>query len=193
MKMIINVTDLGTNYLVNNIFIKDIVSNNDGFEKIEIYDTMLFRVIKEHLLKNETVRLPKNVNPLKPSDLIIGDKNDLNIAKDAAISEIQNIYNNRIGAGSNFIFYEFQLLNNILILAGYTLTNDNKEDRYLDILNKGDSTLIDALQKYLETQSKIEELDTLKKQVDDVLIQINDSISIEDIESNKNTFINNLS
>lgn len=193
MKMIINVTDLGTNYLVNNIFIKDIVSNNDGFEKIEIYDTMLFRVIKEHLLKNETVRLPKNVNPLKPSDLIIGDKNDLNIAKDAAISEIQNIYNNRIGAGSNFIFYEFQLLNNILILAGYTLTNDNKEDRYLDILNKGDSTLIDALQKYLETQSKIEELDTLKKQVDDVLIQINDSISIEDIESNKNTFLNNLS
>jgi len=192
MKMIINVVDLGTNYLVNNVYTDDRVKN-DGFEKIEIQDTILFEAIKTHLILGEIVRLPKNVNPIKPSDIILSTGSDVDIAKDAALSEVMSAYNNRIGSNTFFYFYDYQVLNNQLIVAGYNITGDTKEDQYLNILSSGDSVLIDTLQKFLETQSKIEEIYSLRESVKDVLIQLNDSVDITSIELVKNTFLSSLS
>jgi len=191
MKMIINVVDLGTNYLVNNVY-TDEKRRDDGFEKIEVNDAALFNKIKLHLLQDKTVRLPKKLL-LTITDIILSTGTDVDIAKGAAISEVMGIFNNRVGTHMNFYFYDFQVLNNMLTVAGYNITTTNKEDQYLAILSTGDSILIDTLQKFLEVQASIEEIYSLRESTKDSLIALNDAIDITTIETIKNTFLSTFS
>jgi hypothetical protein len=54
-----------------------------------------------------------------------------------------------------FDFFEFSILNNKLIDAGYIITDINREEKYLEIINTGDSVLISNLETYLEVKDRI--------------------------------------
>ena len=62
---------------------------------------------------------------------------------------------NRIGFQLDFDIFEFTLLNNQLIQKGYVITEDNREEKYLQIINDNDQEDIDLLTRFLEALDRI--------------------------------------
>ena len=85
-----------------------------------------------------------------------------------AIDEVQKLANNAV----NFLrggelenrfsndfyltFMEYIMANTYFMSKGYFITEENREDIYLDILNSGDTELIAKLEAYLEVLDDIE-------------------------------------
>lgn len=54
-----------------------------------------------------------------------------------------------------FDFFEFTLCNNYLASKGFFITDENREEVYIGIINSGDDRTIEHLEKYLNTLDKI--------------------------------------
>lgn len=54
-----------------------------------------------------------------------------------------------------FDFFEFTLCNNYLASRGYFITNYNREEKYIEIINSGDMELIEHLETYLNLLDRI--------------------------------------
>lgn len=61
----------------------------------------------------------------------------------------------RLGIHSIFEFFDFIMLNNTLTAAGYVITNSNRREKYLEIIDTGDIELIDTLELYLNALDKM--------------------------------------
>ena len=62
---------------------------------------------------------------------------------------------NRVGYDLNFDVFEFVLLNNQLINKGFVITDENREDKYLEIINLDDDELIETLRNFLEAFDRL--------------------------------------
>jgi len=193
MKMFCNVMDCGSTYLVNNVFKNTsdntpIISNNSIM--LEIKDTAVYDSIVYYLGKSKIVRIPKNVDPLTATDLIIAVNNDnLENEKSAARFTVINVINRSAGSTTNFDFFRFSVLNNKLNAKGYNITGDEKEDQYLNILSSGDDSLIGLLQKFLEVQAKIEEYDDMYDQAQTALQEIDDATNNTEVSQARDKFL----
>lgn len=63
----------------------------------------------------------------------------------------RSVLTNRIGFELNFEVFQFILLNNELLDKGFVITKDNREEKYLEIINTNDQGNIDLLTRYLES------------------------------------------
>ena len=191
MKLYCNVVDSGSTYLVIDAFSTNTHINfSTGKLVIEINDVATYNAISKFLLDGKIVHIPKNVDVVKPSDLIVEKgKDKLSLEKEAAFSQMSNLVNRRLGNIYNVDFFEFAILNNQLLSQGYSITGDTKEDQYLAILDTGDDALISTLQSFLEVQNKISEYqniyDSFKKAMDD----INEATDANDVIFIKNQFL----
>jgi flagellar motility protein MotE (MotC chaperone) len=59
-------------------------------------------------------------------------------------------------------FVSFFILNNELSSKGYTITEDNREEVYIKIIETGDVQLINDLEKYINLRDSIKELEKKK-------------------------------
>jgi len=84
--------------------------------------------------------------------------------------------------------YGFIVLNNDLVNAGYAITNDNREEKYLAILETGDEALINKLEDYLNYKDEIERVAQLERKFAKYVTEINNAL-IEDIEGIQNKFL----
>ena len=83
----------------------------------------------------------------------------LEIWKTTALSMYEKEY--FAGAMGNkfyIVALSFMLLNTELSSKGYFITDDNREEQYLNILNTGDTDLIEKLEQYLVHMDKINEI-----------------------------------
>lgn len=44
---------------------------------------------------------------------------------------------------------------NVLLSEGYVITNENQEEKYIEIINKGDDTLVNTLSEYLDVKDEL--------------------------------------
>jgi hypothetical protein len=61
----------------------------------------------------------------------------------------------RLGIHSIFEFFDFIMLNNTLSAAGFIVTNQNRREKYLEVIDTGDIDLIDTLELYLNALDKM--------------------------------------
>lgn len=54
-----------------------------------------------------------------------------------------------------FDFFEFTMCNNELASRGYFITQNNREEKYIEIINSGDMELIECLETYLNLLDRI--------------------------------------
>jgi hypothetical protein len=110
----------------------------------------LFNTVSE-LLKSSVVRYNSNhVGELKIEDLKIEKIDPFSIKKMLTIQRGMLLINQRINILSLFGFANFIILNNYMLDAGYFITNENREQKYLEIINTTDKKLIKKLEEYLE-------------------------------------------
>lgn len=172
--------------------------------------------VKRYLSEGKTIKISKYIEftEAQPKDLIISDVDELTLQKNIAINNINSLMHQTIIGvcvidAMNFLQSYMQLLNN-----GIFITDSNREDKYLEIIEKSqeylepeplsDNTTFEEEQQYLDNKHKFtiaqENLKNLEtylnaydklfkiKYVTDILNTAKDSVeNAETVESLKQT------
>ena len=116
---------------------------------------------------------------------------DVNTPAGKAILKVRNKFRGIIG-DSGFLLLnltelvKFMLLHDKFASLGIYITEENKEDKYIEILEKDDEKLLNDLEEYIEVQEKMTEL-VRAVDVYDKLIQ-----KIKEVDENDETEINKI-
>ena len=116
---------------------------------------------------------------------------DVNTPAGKAILKVRNKFRGVIG-DSGFLLLniveivKFMLLHDKFASLGIYITEENKEDKYIEILEKDDEKLVNDLEEYIEVQEKMTELVRVVD-VYDKLIQ-----KIKEVDENDETEINKI-
>jgi len=192
MKLIAGINDVGVNYQIVSVFQGDeeTIFEFGGVRLYEISSIECYNAIETSLEANQSVFFAKNlINPLVEGDLIIQAAEDAIVAAAlGARNQARQFTSNRVGSLSMFDFYGFTIINNRLIDLGYVITDENREAKYLEIINAGDQAIIDALDIYLDLRDKLDE----RKSTYDIYKIFSDEVilltTVEDIEARLATF-----
>lgn len=113
-------------------------------------------VIREAISEFKMVFLPKNINgELCISDVVIEDIDGFEKDKRIALVDIYNkmdYYQFNIGA---IDFFNFLATYSKLAAEGYFIHEDNREEKYIEIIETDDEDLICVLDEYLELSDRI--------------------------------------
>ena len=74
------------------------------------------------------------------------------------------------------------LLHDKFAAEGIYITNENREEKYIEILEKDDPKLLEALEKYIEALDRVDIINNLVKEYDDLVEKIK-SYDGEDFDS----------
>ena len=62
---------------------------------------------------------------------------------------------------SNFELYHFFKLNHYLESKGFFITDENREEKYLEVINSGDAEALEKLSEYLDSLDEFNAIDDI--------------------------------
>lgn len=80
-------------------------------------------------------------------------------------------------------FVSFMLLNNEFVSKGYIITEENREENYIKIIETGDMQLIDKLEKYISLIDSIKDLQTKKDEYYDIVEKLTTLSDLNDTKT----------
>lgn len=83
-------------------------------------------------------------------------------------------------------FVSIMLINNKFTEKGIIITDDNKEECYVKIIEMGDDSLIDDLEKFINLKDKIKKIQLKKDEYVNIIEQLYDLDDHNDEQSVKN-------
>lgn len=188
------VEDRGTYYRVTSVTQNTL----DGQAyKNELYVNMSYVAgiqVKEAILAGKIVNIRKPLNnvELLPGEYDILDPleiDELQANKDGSLVRVRMLINPILSKISGFALYGFTVLNNDLASAGYFITNDNREEKYLEILETGDEKLIAKLEDYLNYKDEIENIAFLERKFSAFREEIKKSQTIDQVNELTDKFL----
>lgn len=90
------------------------------------------------------------------------------------LERAENYYKFRVNQGSLLDYLYYIDINNELNDKGFFITDDNKEEKYLEILETGDEKLIDLLEEFLIIKDQLSALKTARKTFVKVIEKLNE-------------------
>ena len=124
----------------------------------ETDDRALFTFIKNKL-DIAQIQYPKDIaGKLIREDLIIIDYDLITTHREGVLNKARNYISTRLNAVSLFELYEFMVCNFELIEKGFVITNKNRRQKYLDIIDAGEIETIDLLERLLNSKDKLESI-----------------------------------
>ena len=125
------------------------------------------KLIKDAIVAGHEVRIGK---PLRGAEVLPADVkilktevDDIVSIKENAIKRVRMLINPEMASTSGLTFYGFMCLNNDLADKGIFITDENRESKYLSILETGDEKLIGKLEEYLNYRDEIARVASLHK------------------------------
>ncbi len=116
-------------------------------------------VIREAISEHKRVYLPKNVpGELCISDVVICETDGLEKDKMIALSDMYRKMDYHLFNVSAMDYFDYLGAFNVLASMGYFITDKNREEKYLEIIESGDEGLISNLETYLENKDKLEKI-----------------------------------
>jgi hypothetical protein len=158
-KLVLHVIDKGEMMQVTGTSIQlgDFYADNTVYVFSDFNDDReLFEWVRARL-KSSTVqykKLDRNVQLIK-EDFVVSKNDALTQKKERALTKGMNYMSSRVQLGVVFDFFNFIMANNKLLDGGYVITNENRTDKYLEIVDEGDPDLIDALEMFLTTRDRL--------------------------------------
>ena len=168
------VSDIGTHWQVDGVVKSDLVFLHSGRQYLNL-SHMASIEIKKELAQGNKVAIAKNIEKAEISlgDYIVNPVDETTKMKNRALVAVSNLIDSYIVSLSMLDFFNFITLNNIFIEKGIVITEDNREEKYLEIINTEDEKLIQSLEKYLEAKDRIsqvywryEKIENFKKELD---------------------------
>ena len=189
------VQDRGTHWFVTNVTQNTLDNLADKDEKILKLSYMSHQLIKEALMSGKKVHVQKSAlrtNEVLPGEFTIIDgveNNELESLKESSIIKVRMLVTPEFAKISGFSMYGFIVLNNDLSNVGYFITNENREEKYLEILETGDEQLIQKLEDYLNYKDEIEQLSGLERKFSKFRKDIQECDSKEKVETLEKNFL----
>lgn len=188
------VQDRGTYWKVTNITKNtlDNLANKD--EKVLKLSYMSYQAMKEALMEKKAVHVQKSLrtDEVLPGEFEVIDletSDPLNEARDASVTKIRMLITPELSKISGFALYGFIILNNDLSNAGYFITNENREEKYLEILETGDEKLIAKLEDYLNYRDEIDTVAYFERKFSEFRAEIKTASSVEEVEQIEQRFL----
>jgi hypothetical protein len=154
-KYLFAIHDQGEYKKINSATIRDNSFDVDPNLFYETDQVDFFNTVRE-LIKDNEVKYPSAwAGKLTLSNLIQTKYDPLQLKKMDAISRGTLLISQRINVFSLMGFAKFIILNNYLADKGLFITDENREEKYLEIINTNDSSLISKLEEYLEIKDDI--------------------------------------
>jgi hypothetical protein len=190
------VQDRGPNWFVTNVTKNTLDNLADKEEKILKLSAVSYEIISEALKNGKKVFIEKNMltNEVLPFEVNVveNDENDiLEDTKNSSIIKIRMLVTPELAKISSFSLYGFTVLNNDLASSGYFITNANREEKYLEILETGDEELISKLEDYLNYKDEIETIASLERKFSKFKSDLNNCNSVEEVKKVEEIFLEN--
>jgi hypothetical protein len=190
------VVDCGTHWKVTNVTKNTLDNSVNNDEKLLKLSYVSYKKIEEALLANKTVHINKNMmaNEVLPFEIDVKDvssENPLRMAKEHNLAKVRMLVTPDLSKIAGLTLYGFMILNNDLINAGYAITNENREEMYLQILETGDEKLISKLEDYLNYKDEIEKVAHLERKFSKFKNEVLSSSTVEDVTEITNKFLKN--
>jgi len=184
---VVYIADIGTHWQVDGVMKSDLTFIHPGRQYMKV-SYMAALEIKKELVNGNTVTIAKN---LQKSEISLGDfsvnlSEGIDIARNIALSAITSTVDAYLVTLSMMEFFNFINLNNIFIEKGIIITEDNREEKYLEIINKEDPKLIESLEKYLEAKDRISQVYWRYEKVEEFKKELMSLTDEKEIESLKN-------
>lgn len=114
----------------------------------------------EAMGEGKVVLVPRERNNLiEVTDLFITDQEDLlQIKKDKCCFRARQHMSDEMAMLKALDFFEFTICNNKLASHGIFIHDDNREEKYIEIINSGDEKLIGCLETYLNSWDIISDI-----------------------------------
>jgi hypothetical protein len=110
---------------------------------------------KEILIAREAIQNNSLRETLEKDDIKIQKVDDLKEAKKKALADLNNRYSGNIYQMSSINIFQFISATLKLMDAGYFITDSNREEKYLEIIQSDDEDLIDALKDFLDVRDNV--------------------------------------
>ena len=191
------VIDKGTYWEVTGVTKNTLDNLANREESLLKLSYMAYKEISDYLLappdgSSGIITIPKTLqtDEVLPGEVIYThNDNDAGIIKLSQVRRIRALVNPTLSSVSGFTFYSFMVLNNLLNSKGYYIHDDNREVIYLEILETGDSGLIDTLERYLNMKDDIHRVSQLDSKFTEITSQIMESSEEDDVVKMADSFI----
>jgi hypothetical protein len=191
------VEDHGSQWRVANVQQNTLDGTVDRNEKLLKLSYMSYQLIKEAILNNKTVYINKTLltNEVLPGEFKIVDvasTDPLQDARNAASVKVRMIITPELSKVSSLALYGFTVLNNDMVNAGYAITNENREEKYLEILETGDEKLIAKLEDYLNYKDEIEAVAHIERKFSAFRAELKSTTTIEEVKQLEARFLDSI-
>lgn len=188
------VEDRGTHWVVVNVTKNTYDAFVDKHEKLLKLSFIAYQQIKQALSENKLVRISKSMrsNEVIPGEYEIvdtGTLDPLSDVKDASIRKVRMLVTPEMTKIACITMYGFIILNNDLVNNGFAITNDNREEKYLQILETGNEELIQKLEDYLNYKDEIESVAQLERKFSKYRTDIKQAQTPEQVNDLENAFL----
>lgn len=178
---VVAVTDDGDTYAVKYVdsYQNSLLKNDELFIKIS---NVAADKIREAISDRNRVYLPKGVNgELSFTDIIIVDTDEVEKKKMVMFSELYRRIDYQQFYFCAMDFFDYVNAFNHLASLGYFITDQNREEKYIEIIESGDESLIGDLEIYLENKDKLENMSHLFNKKKEFEGSINECETLEEL------------
>ena len=170
---------IGDEYKIVSIITENIAEKDKKYFKLS---SPLANDILVNMDRGMTAYFPKNIRKLRQDILSYKESTDLDVRKNNAVSYYMRMMSSLFVSTSFMDFFDFITMNNTFCSKGIFITDENREEEYLKIINTGDSKLIESLESYLESFDTLTNVNKRYMKIKNVIHRINDCQSIEELE-----------
>ena len=132
----------------------------------------------------------KHTGDIKITDFNIVKPGGLNQAKNELLSKISNNFSYNLASITGINYFIFAMASFELANAGHFITSENREEKYVEIMNSNDAVLIENLNNYLSALDEISPVANLYNEFKSFKKRVKQSITIEELEKVKDMFSN---
>ena len=114
----------------------------------EIYESKIFSTVLEALAEKKLVRFFAGAENLTLDDFVINEYS--NMVKGGYIFSLHAEITKKLQQIPQYTYYRYSYLNNLFASKGFFITNENREEVYIQILETEDEFLITKLEELLK-------------------------------------------
>ena len=188
------VEDRGPYWRVVNVQQNTLDNQATTQERVLRLSYMTGRLITDAILAGKIVHIPKTlatteVLPGEFTVIDLAETDEIQEARNAAIVKVRMLVTPELSKISGFALYGFMVLNNDLASAGFFITDTNREEKYLEILETGDEKLIQKLEDYLNYKDEIGSIAALERKFSNFKNEIKQAATKEEIAAIESRFL----
>lgn len=157
MGLYLGLKDIGSEWLVTSVQ-TDMYKITPDIEILEIKDTNLFSYLADLIAEKKVVKFSKYIEDLKIDNLVIGNESS---TKESFIKELHKQIARVFCLIPSYTYFRYSYLNNIFASKGIFITQENREEKYIEILEKNDDDLMKYLEEYLNVMNKLEYFESM--------------------------------